>query len=104
MRVAQQRAATPARQHHWVYQMVAVCLLLLAASPVTAPFSTYDLRPGASHPCTSDVTKVKFDPDHAPLISPCLGPTVLVAAWALVVRASTLPLRRGDSAPTPLRI
>ena len=103
IRVAQQRAAARTRQHHWVYQLVAVCLLLLAASPVTAPFSTCDLSPEANHACTSDLTKATFDSDQAPLVGVGLV-SVPLAPRMLVVRASALPLHRVETARTPLRI
>ena len=55
-------------RHSWLRSVVACCLLILAASPCTAPFSTFDLLPSAPA-APPDAAKTKTSNDDVVAVS-----------------------------------
>jgi len=93
------------RRFDWVYQVVAVCLLLLAASPFTAPFATCDVDHGVIHSLfDGDAGKTKISDDAAPVVGACIVSAPFASTTSVAGRHSYRVGRRADSAPIPLRI
>jgi hypothetical protein len=75
-------------------RVTAVCLLLLAVSPLTAPFSTFDLAAPASHKGSGDSGAFKIKPttdSPSALVSPLVIDEPLTGSVSRAVGSFDLP-------------
>jgi hypothetical protein len=95
------------RRSFWAYQIAAVCLLLLAASPFTAPFATCDFANGVLHLALdegADSVKAKLDDDTAIPVFADLIPSVFDCPAGQVSDSASRLTPGAGPGPFPLRL